>query len=180
MAVPSTPVPSVSVPGAVAYPDLGDAGEVADAFLRVLRMNSRLKAQAQADAKRGLEWSAIALISCLATDGPMRSSALAEAVQSDPSTVSRQVATLVDGGLVSRGVDPLDGRASLLTITERGLLVHQENMRARNQLYQLVLGGWDEDEVQFFAAQLTRFANSFERNRPEWAREASAPSCDRR
>jgi DNA-binding MarR family transcriptional regulator len=156
-------------------PDLVDAGNVADAFVRVLRMNSRLKAQALADAKRSLEWSAVTLINCLATDGPMRSSALAEAVQSDPSTVSRQVATLVADGLVERGVDPLDGRASLLAITERGLLVHQENKRARNQFYQLVLRGWDEDELRVFAAQLARFAKSFERNRPEWAREGTVP-----
>jgi DNA-binding MarR family transcriptional regulator len=157
-----------------ALPDIADAGNVAEALTHVLRMNSRLKAQALAEAKRSLEWSAVTLINYLATDGPMRSSALAEAVQSDPSTVSRQVATLVEEGLVQRQVDPLDGRASLLTITERGLLVHQENKRARNRFYQLVLSGWDEEELRVFAAQLVRFAKSFERNRPEWAREGSA------
>ena len=43
--------------------------------------------------------------------------ALAAAVHSDPSTVSRQVAALVRAGLIERQADPEDGRASVLVPT---------------------------------------------------------------
>src|SRR5918993_1164591 len=52
--------------------------------------------------------------------GPMRVSALAEAIHSDVSTVSRQVSTLVDLGFVTRGPDPDDRRAQALALTEAG------------------------------------------------------------
>ena len=46
--------------------------------------------------------------------GRQRASALAELVGADPSTVSRQVASLVKAGFVDREADPDDGRACLL------------------------------------------------------------------
>ena len=47
----------------------------------------------------------------LVKGGPQRSGALAEAVHSDPSTISRQVAHLVRLGLVERTADPEDREA---------------------------------------------------------------------
>jgi len=101
----------------------------------------------------------------------MRSSALAELAQSDPSTVSRQVASLVKDGFVERRADPVDGRASVLAITERGQHAHIDRCRRRNEYYQEMLAGWDEDEVREFAAQLARFADRFDEIRPKWLRE---------
>ena len=50
-------------------------------------------------AKQGMDKSAFVLLATLSGLGECRSSALAEAVLSDPSTVSRQVAGLVKDGL---------------------------------------------------------------------------------
>ena len=72
-----------------------------------------------AAAAHDVEWSAHVLLRCLAHEGPMRAGALAEMLQSDPSTVSRQVAALVKDGLLERQADPADGRASLLVLTGR-------------------------------------------------------------
>ncbi|MCW2522715.1 MAG: MarR family transcriptional regulator [Frankiales bacterium] len=148
-----------------------DAALVAESFSNAVGAHLRLKAQIQADTRRGPERSAIGLISCLASNGSMRASALAEAAQADPSTVSRQVAALVSDGLVERRADPLDGRASVLALTDRGQQAHQQNSSARIEFYRLVLQGWDAAEVSGFAAQLARFAAGLERNRPAWSRE---------
>ena len=65
----------------------------------------------------GFDRSAIILLKTLVLNGPTRSSALAAAVHSDPSTVSRQVAALVRDGLLERQADQEDGRASLIAAT---------------------------------------------------------------
>ena len=48
----------------------------------------------------------------------------------DPSTVSRQVASLVKAGLVERQADPDDGRASILVPTELGRAKVREHSAA--------------------------------------------------
>ncbi len=101
-------------------------------------------------------------------DGPIRSSDLAEKVQADPSTVSRQVATLVKDGYVERQADPMDGRASLLVITERGRQFHAEHVRLRNEHYQRVLADWTEQECQTFAAMTARFSDDIDAAQSSW------------
>ena len=61
-------------------------------------------------------------------DGPICASALAEMVQSDPSTISRQVAALVRDGLLKRRADPIDGRARI----SRAVVRHRAMARAMN------------------------------------------------
>jgi DNA-binding MarR family transcriptional regulator len=163
-------VVKVGSESALPGPGTAATAAVAESFLRSVRSHARLKAQFQADPQRGLERAAVALISCLAADGPMRASMLAESAQTDPSTVSRQVASLVARGLIERGHDPLDGRAAVLGITERGRAFLQESERARNEFYRQVLSGWTDAEARLFAVQLARLADGLEQNRPEWSR----------
>ena len=58
--------------------------------------------------------------SLLQDAGPLRASDLVARLGLDKSTVSRQVASLVDLGLVDRGADPDDGRAQVLTPSAEG------------------------------------------------------------
>jgi DNA-binding MarR family transcriptional regulator len=85
--------------------------------VRLMRQLGSLKAQAATQGRHPVEWSSYALLLHLIQDGPMRSSALAETVCADPSTVSRQAATLVELGLVERRPDPDDRRAVQLAAT---------------------------------------------------------------
>ena len=91
---------------------------------------------------------------CVHNEGPMRAGALAECLQSDPSTVSRQVAALVKDGLLERRADPADGRASLLVLTAKADAVLAEHDRIR---------------LDYFAADARRL----DRRRPARA----SPSC---
>jgi DNA-binding MarR family transcriptional regulator len=60
------------------------------------------------------------LLNLIADRGPMRASELVDLMAVDQSTVSRQLAALVDAGLVSRAVDPTDRRAALVEVTPVG------------------------------------------------------------
>lgn len=154
-----------------ALPPAEVAADVAGSVIRLIRSFNRVKTQMMAEAQYSVEWSASILIGHLAVEGPMRSSALAELVQSDPSTVSRQVASLVKDGFVERRADPVDGRASVLAITELGQHAHLDRCQMRNERYQEMLAGWDQDEVREFADHLARFADRFDEFRPKWLRD---------
>ena len=109
--------------------------------------------------------------------GPLRASELAETTQADPSTVSRQVATLVARGLIERRADAQDGRASLLHATAAGVALKERLAGVRNAHFSELLADWSEDDQRCFAALLARFNDDFARYRDTWlAALASARS----
>lgn len=141
---------------------------IADNFLQLTRSFNRIRAQFLVAARHNIEWSAQVLISVLAAEGPMRAGALAEAVQSDPSTVSRQIAPLIKAGFVERRPDQHDGRATVLAATEQGEEVHRAHRRLRYARYERILEDWKPDESAQFAAYLQRFTRDLERGRADW------------
>ena len=94
--------------------------------------------------------------------GPLRVSALAELVHVDVSTVSRQVSTLVDLGLVARGPDPDDGRAQALSLTDEGEALLLAIRDGRDRWLQALLADWSDDDVRRFSSFLARFATNLE------------------
>jgi len=94
--------------------------------------------------------------------GPMRVSALAEAIHSDVSTVSRQVSTLVDLGFVERGPDPDDGRAQALSLTDAGSTLLGAIREGRDRWLQGLLADWSDDDVTSFSTHLRHFASDLE------------------
>jgi DNA-binding MarR family transcriptional regulator len=106
----------------------------------------------------GVDRAAIMLIKQLVILGPSRSSALAAAVHSDPSTVSRQTAALVRDGLVERRADPDDGRASVLVPTEAGLKLLEEQRKRIGLALARVVRQWPHEDVDEFVELLERFA----------------------
>lgn len=141
--------------------ELATADEVGTQLIRLLRLVERVQAQAHADPD-GIERATYHLLVHLVKDGPRRTSALAEAVHSDPSTISRQIGHLVKLGYVERTADPEDGRATLLAATEEGRRVFVQNRRARNEKIAQMLTPWSAADRQVFAALLTRFTADFE------------------
>ncbi|SIR65988.1 MarR family winged helix-turn-helix transcriptional regulator [Williamsia sterculiae] len=97
-------------------------------------------------------------------DHPARSGELAEALHTDPSTVSRHIANLVDLGLVRREADPRDGRATVLVLTDEGRAKVSKLREGRLAWIEQTLVDWTDDEVATFTALLRRFAESAERD----------------
>lgn len=152
----------------------GPVTEVADTFVGLMRSFGRTKARFMAAAAHDVEWSAQILLKHLANEGPMRASAIAESLHSDPSTVSRQVAALVKDGLVERKSDPEDGRASILVLTAKAdaVLADHEELRVRH--FAEMLTDWNERDLCRFAALLRRFTDDFEKSSNSFITERTA------
>jgi DNA-binding MarR family transcriptional regulator len=125
-------------------------------------------------SKAGVDRSTIMLLKTLVHQGPSRSSALAAAIHSDPSTVSRQIAAMVRDGLVERRADPEDGRASVLAATETGIAVLEEQRERLGLALARVVQQWAPEDVDAFLGLLERFVADHERHLPAMINECAA------
>ncbi|MDC7337186.1 MarR family winged helix-turn-helix transcriptional regulator [Streptomyces lydicus] len=108
-------------------------------------------------ARNSMDRAAYLLLNRLDQEGPMGVKALAAGMGIDSSTVTRQVAPLVDSGLVNRATHPEDGRAVVLQLSERGHARLDEVRASRRALMALVTEEWSEEERAAFTTLLTRF-----------------------
>jgi DNA-binding MarR family transcriptional regulator len=145
--------------------ELAIADEVGTQLIRLVRLMERKYAQYQVEHPDAVERATYHLLVHLVKDGPRRAGALAEAVHSDPSTISRQIGHLVRLGLVERTADPEDGRATLLAATAEGRRVFEENRRIRNERIAEILADWPENDRKALGDLLGRFTNDFERHK---------------
>ncbi|KQX58953.1 MULTISPECIES: MarR family transcriptional regulator [unclassified Streptomyces] len=107
--------------------------------------------------RNSMDRAAYLLLNRLDQEGPMGVKALAAGMGIDSSTVTRQVAPLVDTGLVKRTSHPEDGRAVVLQLSQRGLARLEEVRSSRRQLMVEVTEGWTPEEREAFCTLLTRF-----------------------
>ncbi|WP_406299333.1 MarR family transcriptional regulator [Embleya sp. NBC_00888] len=104
------------------------------------------------------------LLAYLALEGPRRVTDLAAMTYLDVSTVSRQIASLVQRGLVERRPDPNDGRGTLLAVTDAGNQAF-EIYRARRQTeLDRVTRDWSAEERRTLVHLLGRFNDDLERD----------------
>lgn len=148
MTSPSTPWPAVSSTDRA--PHLSALGELIPRFARLVH------AFKAAQAAEGRDRAALVLLFPLVRVGPLRQGALAELMHSDPSTVSRHVASLVEQGLVRREADETDGRASRLVVTDAGHAALDELRRDRESQLERATASWS-------AADLATLTTLFDR-----------------
>ena len=99
-----------------AGPGAGPAIDVTRLRVALARLSRRLRKHELA----GLTPTQLAALATVERSGPMRLGDLAAAEGIAPSTLTRLVTALEDGGYVRRYADPTDARASTLAITPRG------------------------------------------------------------
>ncbi|RBM11725.1 MarR family winged helix-turn-helix transcriptional regulator [Streptomyces sp. PT12] len=114
-------------------------------------------------ARETMDRAAYLLLSRLAEEGPAGVKALACGMGIDSSTVTRQVAPLVEAGLVRRAADPADGRAVVLQISPLGSERLAEVRDSRRRLISTLTEGWTPQERADFCALLTRFNGAITR-----------------
>jgi DNA-binding MarR family transcriptional regulator len=107
--------------------------------------------------RNSMDRAAYLLLNRLDKEGPMGVKALAASMGIDSSTVTRQVAPLVDTGLVKRTSHPEDGRAVVLQLSPRGLARLDEVRTSRQSLMAELTQEWTPQEREQFCALLTRF-----------------------
>ncbi|UEM22451.1 MarR family winged helix-turn-helix transcriptional regulator [Skermanella mucosa] len=94
------------------------------------------------------EWRIMAV---LARFGPLSANAVCDRTAMDKVQVSRAVARAVDGGLVDRGIDSVDRRRSVLTLTAKGRGIHDQIVPlAANLQTHLLASLTAEENVQLY------------------------------
>jgi DNA-binding MarR family transcriptional regulator len=101
------------------------------------------------------------VLRAVAESEPVRTSALAEHVGVDPSTMSRHLTVLEKAGYVARAADPDDGRAQVLSLTPAGREVMEKARGARHDLITDALAEWDDADRTHLASLLGRLADDF-------------------
>jgi DNA-binding MarR family transcriptional regulator len=100
--------------------------------------------------------SVIAVLGLLSDHGELRMGAVASSLGLDTSVISRTVADAAQRGLVSRRPDPRDGRACLLSLTERGSQCLADRSNQRLRLLAAVIDDWEPGSAAALLAGLTR------------------------
>lgn len=138
--------------GADGPPDPGAASGTATAeeaasglgteIVRFTRLIAAWKHSAKQDARAADR----VLLARLVIGGDRRATDLAADAFLDLSTVSRQVRSLVDRGLVERRPDPEDRRGSLLTATAEGRDAFEQYRRMRDSQLAALLEPWPGED----------------------------------
>ncbi|RFA23569.1 MarR family winged helix-turn-helix transcriptional regulator [Subtercola boreus] len=139
-----------------------DVGESIEATLSLIaRWSSR------ADNRRTLhdaEGAALSstdswLLERLVASKPIRMSRLAEWLSVDKSTMTTEIRRLEAAGLVARAPDPADRRAVLVSATEAGAIAIDRHRRIAQDVYNTLVGKWNEHDRAEFSRLLGRFAD---------------------
>ena len=136
---------------------MSEVDEVARELVLLLRSLRGLHRSVLDEVGVRLELPAAAVLAALDERGEQRVSALAEALQQDLSSVSRQVQALEREGWVRRERDPADSRAALLHLTPAGRATWERVRTARVARLAQLLPDWSPEELRQFADSLRRF-----------------------
>jgi DNA-binding MarR family transcriptional regulator len=141
--------------------DVGQA--LAQLWQSMARLRQLMNDRAQSE---GLSLSAFIVLRPLVCSGPLRASDLAEAVYLDLSWISRQVAHLVERGLVERRADRTDGRVCILAATEAGIEAVARLQQASNTYVADKVADWSEQDRTMLAMLLGRLTVALEADPP--------------
>ena len=124
------------------------------------RRAERVRMGGIGDQQNSLDRAAYLLLNRLEREGPVGVKALALAMGIDSSTVTRQVAPLVESTLVDRVPNPQDGRAVLLALSTVGRERLEQVRVSRRELMRVLLADWPQEDREQFCTLLTRFNQS--------------------
>ena len=104
--------------------------------------------------------AALHLVLRLIAEGECRATRLAQRLGVGAPVLSRQIAELVEQGLVVRRKDPDDGRAQLVALTPSGVDKLQHMEGRRSAVFQKSLRDWSEDDAVSARKALQRLTES--------------------
>ena len=136
-----------------------DAPATAEDALAQLMMTVGRRFRARLDGDT-VDPSQAALLYILKIRGAMRLSDIADAMKLDASTVSRHVQQLGDREFIERGPDPVDGRASIISLTEAGRVGLKVSFEQRRAFITAALAEWDDAERDRLRHDLNRLTAS--------------------
>ncbi len=104
-----------------------------------------------------LDRSTYILLGLLHNRGPASVKGLADSLELDVSTVSRQAAGMEKKGLVNTMHNPADGRSYFYQITDQGSQALVENRNTRLERISEVLEDWSDEESVAFGKLLKKY-----------------------
>ncbi|MEU0578480.1 MarR family transcriptional regulator [Streptomyces griseoincarnatus] len=156
--MPTTPEMSMDMtPDLTAVGDTGLLDTLQHEVALFARRAEQTRLGGVGQVRNSMDRAAYLLLNRLDKEGPMGVKALAASMGIDSSTVTRQVAPLVDTGLVTRTSHPDDGRAVVLQLSPRGQARLEEVRASRRQLMAELTEDWAPEEREEFCTLLTRF-----------------------
>jgi DNA-binding MarR family transcriptional regulator len=159
-------------------PTVGRApDELGRELARLTRLSAAAKARNRAEAGPVPDGGDRLLLAYLAMEGPRRVTDLAAMTYLDVSTVSRQVASLVQRELVERRPDPNDGRGTLLAATDAGRKAFELYRKRREVELDRVTRDWSAEERRTLVDLLGRLNDDLERDQSP-SREAAPDRGD--
>jgi DNA-binding MarR family transcriptional regulator len=115
---------------------------------------------------RTFDVTRVGLLRLAAGGEPVRPSDIADALDVNPSTVTRYVRALEDDGYVRVSADPADRRSCLVAATDAGHAELARLAEAGVDVLADVIRDWSADDVRRFAALIERLAADWARRGP--------------
>lgn len=137
-------------------------GTIETQVAMLMRLGEATRRSTDLKPHRALDRAAYVLLRHLQAAGPQNVTALAERLNLDGSTVTRQVSALVKAGLAERHPDPRDGRGTVIEATALGLEQVDAVAKARRAIYDQMLHDWDPAAREQLASVLEHFNRSAE------------------
>lgn len=137
-------------------------GTIETQVAMLMRLGEATRRSTDLRPHRALDRAAYVILRHLQASGPQNVTALADRLNLDGSTVTRQVTALQRDGLVERQPDPRDGRGTVIEPTALGLQQVDAVALARRQLYDRLLGDWTAEQRRQLAEVLVHFNETAE------------------
>jgi DNA-binding MarR family transcriptional regulator len=100
------------------------------------------------------------VLTILSRSGPRQQGCLAEETEVDKAMMSRAIKQLDHLGLVERSIDPSDGRALLVSMTDEARARFDANLANARRVLHDRLAEWEPGEVRRFADLLAKLNES--------------------
>ncbi len=100
------------------------------------------------------------VLTILSRSGPRQQGCLAEETEVDKATMSRTTKQLEHLGLVERSIDPADGRALLVSMTDEARTRFEANLVNARRVLHDRLSEWEPGEVRRFTDLLAKLNES--------------------
>jgi MarR family transcriptional regulator, transcriptional regulator for hemolysin len=144
---------------------------------RLLRR--RIDHQAQSLGLTSAQWRVLAAVARAEMHGeePLHQATLADAMDMEPITLSRQVDRMEAAGLIERRPDPADRRIKHLYLTEAARPLVEKFRSVAASCYGNVLNGISDDEVQQVVDVLTRIRANLVNNADQPPDHNSRPTA---
>lgn len=139
----------------------GAAGDVERELVMLFRRARNVSTSVAAEVHPDLDPASYGLLLMVDDAGSLRGMDVADRTGLDKSTVSRQIATLVELDLLERVPDPDDGRARRIQLSDSGRARLTEVRQKRRKHLHNEFAHWTTRDLQDFARLLGKFNTMF-------------------